>query len=54
MRAKIIRLLVAMIALMSVMVMGCESPYFPWPNWGGLVILAIIVARINRPFTSRF
>lgn len=34
----------AWIAILALLVAGSENPYFPWPNVGGVMVLAVIAA----------
>lgn len=39
--------LVAMTAVVGLMLVGSDSPWFPWPNILGLLPLAMVVAKIK-------
>lgn len=47
MKKKLIEVSVATLAILSLAAAASDGPYFPWPNWIGIMILAIIVICIN-------
>jgi hypothetical protein len=45
--------LAAGLGMAAILLMGSESPWFPWPNLAGLIIL-LIVAILARRYDKRF
>jgi hypothetical protein len=43
---KIKEITVAMVSILAFMAVISESPYFPWSNFGGLLLMAVIVHLI--------
>jgi hypothetical protein len=48
MKKKLIEVSVSTLAILSLAAAMSDGPYFPWPNWIGTGILAIIAGCINR------
>ncbi len=46
-RRVVVRYLTVTTAILSVLVMGSESIWFPWLNVAALGVLAVIVWRVN-------
>jgi uncharacterized protein involved in response to NO len=44
----IIRFASVALACLSILVMGSENIWFPWPNLAGAFVLAVIVCIFNR------
>jgi len=41
------------IGLLCVMIAGSEGPYFPWMNFGALILLTCIAAIASVRYTAR-
>lgn len=46
-RRTVVRYLTVTTAILSFLVVGSESQWFPWPNVAALGVLAVIVWRVN-------
>jgi len=43
-----IRYATVTLACLSILVMGSESPWFPWPNLAAAGVLGLIAWRVNK------
>jgi len=50
---KIVDVMGICIGLLCVMIAGSDGPYFPWTNFGALILLIFIVAIASARDTSR-